>query len=1058
MTQKANLEDLLDSAGDLATAGEFEPAREKFLAVLEIDPEEETALYGDVFTLRKLRRFPEAGDALERALGKHPGDERLLRERAYLHFDREEYAEAVEAFDRALESDPGNEQAVAHKIASLRLKKDLQAAEEVLQQALSLNPESPSLLKEQAWLHYDRGEFGRAIEVFDRILEDHPEDEDALKWKVASLRGEKEFQAAEEVLEQALALNPESTALVKEQAWLHYDRGEFGRAIEVFDRILEDHPEDEDALKWKVASLRGKKEFQAADEIVQEALVGQPTDVKLLRERGLLLYEWQRYEPALDCFSKISEQQPRDFDSRAQAGRTLVHLNRYREAARLASELEDTSDRARFLNSLGDVFRAQSRPQIALEQYRKASELEQLPEYENNVALAFFDLGRYEDAVRNHRELVGTLARARLDLAAALWESERLDESIKQYEQTLREAGDREWKECLAQYADRLLRLEDHDRALGLYAELLDLHPHRAAEIQLALASRLSDLRRHDDALAELDKIPSSDPNYRQALSSRAEILLWSVGDNRRAISTLQEAVGLAPSSPEVHRALGVARAQEAEWEAAVLLFRKAIALGDEAEGRRTWGNALLDRNLHEEAADQFRRSLALDPRNNLASHNLAYSLQRSGDYEAAREGWARTRDLHEEAYRQGARREWVGDGYSSELCLYIGSILQDERQLSEARDWYKRGLTHNPRDISLLASLGQINLEMKDDHLLEEAVAFARAWEACEKARMVLARHQKASGHDRAVLDETITVAELLLALEDWPEAQRLLDYVSSHDPDNAAVAADFGVLHAGLMKHQTAIRHLETALGRDPYNAKVASNLAEAYVKMGLKERAEETHRKALRISAVHVESHVGLGEVYTAMGDAGDDEMYPRAVNAFEKGIETADSGLGSERLSKRKRARILYSLGYARVQLFEQEQSRTAASHLRRALKDFQQSRDYAGASPERDKADRAASKIREKLRGFSAEKARERSGVLIILPAAIVFVFAQLAFFWEIPIALSSQYHLALTFGSLLFLIAGLYLPNLLKLKVAGIELEKAPVEQISTPTSLGIRK
>ena len=46
----------------------------------------------------------------------------------------------------------------------------------------------------------------------------------------------------------------------------------------------------------------------------------------------------------------------------------------------------------------------------------------------------------------------------------------------------------------------------------------------------------------------------------------------------------------------------------------------------------------------------------------------------------------------------------------------------------------------------------------------------------------------------------------------------------------------------------------------------------------------------------------------------------------------------------------------------------------------------------------------------------------------------------------------------LSFGSLLFLIAGFYLPQILKLKVAGIELEKSVVDQIAAPTALGIRK
>ena len=48
--------------------------------------------------------------------------------------------------------------------------------------------------------------------------------------------------------------------------------------------------------------------------------------------------------------------------------------------------------------------------------------------------------------------------------------------------------------------------------------------------------------------------------------------------------------------------------------------------------------------------------------------------------------------------------------------------------------------------------------------------------------------------------------------------------------------------------------------------------------------------------------------------------------------------------------------------------------------------------------------------------------------------------------------------MTLTFSALLFAIAGLGLPRLLKLKVAGIELERSSVTQVSSPVSLGIGK
>jgi hypothetical protein len=47
-------------------------------------------------------------------------------------------------------------------------------------------------------------------------------------------------------------------------------------------------------------------------------------------------------------------------------------------------------------------------------------------------------------------------------------------------------------------------------------------------------------------------------------------------------------------------------------------------------------------------------------------------------------------------------------------------------------------------------------------------------------------------------------------------------------------------------------------------------------------------------------------------------------------------------------------------------------------------------------------------------------------------------------------------YLTLTLSSQVFMVVGLYLPQMLKLNVAGIELEKSAVRPIATSEALGI--
>lgn len=77
---------------------------------------------------------------------------------------------------------------------------------------------------------------------------------------------------------------------------------------------------------------------------------------------------------------------------------------------------------------------------------------------------------------------------------------------------------------------------------------------------------------------------------------------------------------------------------------------------------------------------------------------------------------------------------------------------------------------------------------------------------------------------------------------------------------------------------------------------------------------------------------------------------------------------------------------------------------------------------------------------------------------VVMLSATVFVLSQISFFFRKLISIDVGYYVLLTFGSLIFIIAGLYLPQILKLKVAGLELEISPVDQIRTPETLGISK
>ncbi len=95
-------------------------------------------------------------------------------------------------------------------------------------------------------------------------------------------------------------------------------------------------------------------------------------------------------------------------------------------------------------------------------------------------------------------------------------------------------------------------------------------------------------------------------------------------------------------------------------------------------------------------------------------------------------------------------------------------------------------------------------------------------------------------------------------------------------------------------------------------------------------------------------------------------------------------------------------------------------------------------------------------IDERLSQTAVHRLGERAGPTLSLVLSLtVFGLAQYRFLtagWD------GATYLALTFGSLAFVVISFYLPELLKLKVAGIELEKSAVDQTRMSASLGLKR
>jgi hypothetical protein len=198
--------------------------------------------------------------------------------------------------------------------------------------------------------------------------------------------------------------------------------------------------------------------------------------------------------------------------------------------------------------------------------------------------------------------------------------------------------------------------------------------------------------------------------------------------------------------------------------------------------------------------------------------------------------------------------------------------------------------------------------------------------------------------------------------------------------------------------------------------------------------------------------IDALIGLARVCIELADEGETEYYQQAEQRLSEALRHGrDASTGSTRLQGTSLEEALYQRGFARTKRWEAEGG--APLTLVRALRDFRDCKRNPQALT-------ARTKIMAYLLQTTQESFLAWLGPLVMFcAAAAVFVLVQRDFFFDghglIDNALTYG---TLTFGALAFMIAALYLPNLSKFKVAGIELEKTVANQVSAPSSLGISR
>jgi tetratricopeptide (TPR) repeat protein len=251
---------------------------------------------------------------------------------------------------------------------------------------------------------------------------------------------------------------------------------------------------------------------------------------------------------------------------------------------------------------------------------------------ENNLATAFQEDGRLEDAIAHYRraiDLQPDYAPAYNNLGAALRANGQVDEAVASYQRAL--AIQPEYPDAHYNLANALLEKNKPEEAAEHFRVALESIPGSAGthnNLGIALASQ----GKLPAAVAEFEAALQSEPDSAKTHRNLGNVLS-ELGRRPQAIEHLRRAVALDPKDAAAHYDLASELLQAKQFAEAAAQFTESITIDPKsANAHNNLGIALASMNRIDEAINEFQRAVAIQPDFADAHRNLELArVQKKG-------------------------------------------------------------------------------------------------------------------------------------------------------------------------------------------------------------------------------------------------------------------------------------------------------------------------------------------------------------------------------------------------------------------------------------------